>query len=78
MKVLVTGGSSGLGEAVAAGAAAVLGTRPTPAPTVVVDDVVGSSPMWAVPVNSSNDPRTFVTMAWRATKPMRLWVGSMA
>ncbi len=29
------------------------------------------------PVNSLNAPRTLVTMACRATKPMRLWAGSM-
>ena len=26
----------------------------------------------AVPANSSNEPRTLVTMAWRATKPIRV------
>ena len=33
--------------------------------------------MWAVPCHSSNEPRTLVTIAWRATKPSRLWAGSM-
>ena len=32
----------------------------------------------AVPANSLNEPRTLVTIAWRATKPMRVWVGSRA
>src|SRR4051794_18905629 len=32
--------------------------------------------MTAVPSNSLNEPRTFVTIACRATKPMRVWVGS--
>ncbi len=30
----------------------------------------------AVPSNSLKAPRTLVTIAWRATKPMRLWPGS--
>ena len=30
-----------------------------------------------VPATSSNAPRTLVTMAWRATKPTRVWLGSM-
>ena len=29
-----------------------------------------------VPASSVNEPRTLVTMAWRATKPIRLWAGS--
>ena len=33
--------------------------------------------MWAVPSNSSNWPRTVVTMAWRAEKPMRVWLASI-
>lgn len=37
----------------------------------------GSAPSrWAVPSNWWNAPRTLVTMAWRATKPIRVWVGS--
>ena len=32
---------------------------------------------WAVPLNSLNWPRTLVTIAWRATKPRRVWAGSM-
>ena len=31
---------------------------------------------WAVPSNSVNWPRTVVTIAWRAEKPMRVWVTS--
>jgi hypothetical protein len=31
----------------------------------------------AVPVKSLNEPRTFVTIAWRALKPTRLCVGSI-
>jgi hypothetical protein len=31
----------------------------------------------ASPSKESKPPRTLVTMAWRATKPMRLWVGSI-
>ncbi len=39
----------------------------------------GSLPSrWAVPSNSLKAPRTLVTIACRATKPMRLCVGSMA
>ena len=30
----------------------------------------------AVPSNSLNAPRTFVTIAWRATKPIRVCAGS--
>jgi len=30
----------------------------------------------AVPSNALNEPRTFVTIACRATKPIRVWVGS--
>ena len=30
-----------------------------------------------VPATSSNEPRTLVTIAWRATKPTRVWLGSM-
>ena len=30
----------------------------------------------AAPSNSLNEPRTLVTIAWRATKPIRVWVGS--
>jgi hypothetical protein len=30
------------------------------------------------PSNSLNEPRTLVTIAWRATNPILLWVGSMA
>ena len=37
-----------------------------------------SASKYPVPVNSLNEPRTLVTMAWRATNPIRLWVGSMA
>ena len=33
--------------------------------------------MWAVPCHSSNEPRTLVTIACRATKPSRLWLVSM-
>src|ERR1700704_1352083 len=29
-----------------------------------------------MPVNSLNEPRTLVTIACRATKPIRLWLGS--
>jgi hypothetical protein len=36
--------------------------------------VVSSSPP---PSNSSNEPRTLVIIAWRATKPIRLCAGSM-
>ena len=31
----------------------------------------------ANPASSVNEPRTLVTMAWRATNPIRLWAGSM-
>ena len=31
----------------------------------------------ALPSNSLNAPRTLVTIAWRATKPMRVWAASM-
>ncbi len=37
-----------------------------------------ASSMWAVPVKAPNWPRTLVTMAWRATKPRRLWLTSRA
>ena len=41
-------------------------------------ELVGSSASkWPEPSNSLNEPRTLVTMAWRATNPIRLWVGSM-
>ena len=41
-------------------------------------DVLGSSASKeAEPAKSLNDPRTLVTMAWRATKPIRLCVGSI-
>ncbi len=32
---------------------------------------------WAVPAKSVNWPRTVVTIACRALKPRRVWVGSM-
>ena len=37
-----------------------------------------SASKYPLPSNSLNEPRTLVTMAWRATKPMRLCVGSIA
>lgn len=36
-----------------------------------------SASKWPDPSNSLNEPRTLVTIAWRATNPMRLWVGSI-
>ena len=38
---------------------------------------VGRRRRTAVPSNSLNAPRTLVTIAWRATKPMRVWAASM-
>ena len=34
--------------------------------------------MVAVPAKSLKPPRTVVTIAWRAEKPSRVWVVSMA
>ncbi len=33
--------------------------------------------MTTVPATSANEPRTLATIAWRATKPSREWLGSM-
>jgi hypothetical protein len=41
-------------------------------------DLVKSVPsMTALPSNWLNAPRTLVTIAWRATNPIRVWAGSM-
>ena len=42
-----------------------------------VDVAPGIGPVVAEPSTSLKAPRTLVTMAWRAEKPTRLWVGSM-
>ena len=45
--------------------------------TEAVEPLGFAASMTIVPATSSNAPRTLVTMAWRATKPTRLWLGSM-
>ena len=40
-------------------------------------DWVSSSATSIVPVNDSKLPRTLEAMRWRATNPIRVWVGSI-
>ena len=40
------------------------------------DEARGSSPIVIVPVTSLNDPRTLLTIRWRATKPTVVCEGS--
>ena len=42
-----------------------------------VDLARSSASTTALPSNSLNAPRTLVTIACRATKPMRVWAASM-
>ena len=67
---------AGLEVAVAVGAAGVDGLA-TWMVRSTLDAGGFASSMWAVPSKSPNWPRTLVTMAWRATKPRRLWLVSM-
>ena len=45
--------------------------------TVAVEALGLAASTTMVPATSSNAPRTLVTMAWRATKPTRVWLASM-
>ncbi len=45
--------------------------------TEAVEPLGLAASMTMVPATSSNAPRTLVTMAWRAMKPRRVWLGSM-
>jgi hypothetical protein len=45
--------------------------------TSAVEAVGSASSRWRWPARSGKCPRTLVTMAWRATKPTRLWAGSI-
>jgi hypothetical protein len=45
--------------------------------TEAVERLGSSKSRSAVAVNSAKEPRTLLTMACRATKPMRLWDGSI-
>ena len=45
---------------------------------ILTQDLAGSAvSMVAAPANSLNTPRTVVTIAWRAEKPMRVCEASM-
>ena len=45
--------------------------------TVAVEPLGFRPSTTIVPATSSKAPRTLVTMAWRATNPTRVWLGSM-